>query len=277
MRRLTTAVAALVMCAAVWAADGITWGTDFEAALAEAKESKHLIMVDFWSNGCGRCRALEEEVFSEPEVAAFAENFIPVKINGMERDDLATRYMVARYPTVLFLTPWGRVLKQMSGYVQADRFVEIMHDALDAWETLRRATALVAELGDDTPTTAQALEIAREYSTANNYEQAVVWARKVTAAGDSDEYADALLILGKALVALDEPHEAVAPLKEFVTSFPQHEDILAGKLQLGYACLMIDQGDLGRPLLESIVKEAPETSSERAWALRLLDWLNQQG
>jgi len=260
------------------AADEIDWVDGFEAALEAAQASNKPVMVVFSSGGgCGWCTIMATETLADERVVAAAASFLAVTVNGLERDDLATRYMVAGYPTVVFVSPDGVVLTEVSGYIPAEPFVGAMEDALEAWEALQLARALVAELGDAEGTPAQRLAIAREYATASSHRQAANWAAKALAAEDAEVRSEALLILGKALVDLDEPAEAVDPLSRFVASCPDHPGIWDAKLHLGYAYLMTDRAEEARPLLEDVVANAPEDSREHTVALRLLAWLDAQG
>lgn len=276
--RVAGVVLLVALCGAIGGAEGIAWHQSFEGAVTAAGESRRPVLVVFSSGGdCGWCTFMATETLVAEEVLVALGDFEPVQVNGLQRDDLATRYMVALYPTVLFLAPGGEVLEKVSGYLPPEAFAGVMQGALEANAALQRAQALEAAVRGGEATPAQMLEIAREYRAANSFRKAADWARTALAAGDAPVRPEALLILGRALVALDEPGEAIEPLKSYVTDYPEHEGIWVGKLYLGYAYVMTNHGDLGRPFLEEVAASAPEDTTQRTDALRLLEWLDAQG
>lgn len=130
MKRTMTCLAASVMMMAalsVAGADG-AWLTDFEVAKAAAEEKGAPILVNFsGSDWCGWCIRLEREVFSKEEFLAYAEDnlvlfladFPRVKAQSDKvRDqnaELAKRYGIQGFPTVLLLDAQGRELAR-TGY-----------------------------------------------------------------------------------------------------------------------------------------------------------------
>lgn len=109
--------------------DGI-WLTDFQQAKKEAKEKNLPILVDFsGSDWCGWCIKLDKEVFSQPEFIDYAKkNFVLLlldfpkenkqdKKTKIQNAELAQKYNVSGFPTVLILDAEGNFLKQ-TGYVQ---------------------------------------------------------------------------------------------------------------------------------------------------------------
>lgn len=268
----------VVISAAAGLADGITWHESFEDAIASAGQTGRPVLVVFSGGGdCGWCSEMAGETLVAPEVVALARSFEVAQVLALRRDDLSTRYMVATYPTVVFLSPDGEVIEKVSGYLPPEVFIEVMQGALDAHAALQQARALEAALVGQQPTPEQLLSVTRQYSLANSFERVVEWGNRVMACGDAAVRPEALLLVGKALVALDEPRQAIEPLREFITLAPEGEMAWTGKLHLGYAYLMTDQGDLGRPILQDVATNAPEDSRERTNALRLLEWLDGQG
>lgn len=93
---------------------GVPWGTDLEAAKAQAKQSGKLVLVHFWSNSCGPCRVLDNQVFNQPAVAgAINQQFVPVKINTDESPIVAQAFGVSQVPTDIILTADGKPVDRM--------------------------------------------------------------------------------------------------------------------------------------------------------------------
>lgn len=272
---LALAVLLLVASLVAGADEQVRWHQSFEAAAAAAAQSGKPIMAVFSAGaGCGWCTEFETQTLTATEVVELAEDFEPVQVQALRREDLSTRYLVAAYPTVMFLTPEGKVLDKVAGYLPPETFAEVMRSALRAWSALQQARALEATLADQHPTAEQSFQLARLYSEGYSFADALRWGRRALASGDPQVRAEALLLTGKALLAMDEPRQAIEPLHQLLATSPQGEMLWTAQLQLGYAYLMTDQPALGRPLLEEVAAQAPQDSRERADALRLLQWLD---
>ena len=94
--------------------DWYPWGDE---AFAQAREKDKPILLSIGYLTCHWCNVMEEESFSDPQVAALInETFIPVKVDREERPDIDQIYMKACYllspscgwPLTLFLSPDGK-------------------------------------------------------------------------------------------------------------------------------------------------------------------------
>jgi YHS domain-containing protein/thiol-disulfide isomerase/thioredoxin len=84
---------------------------DLDAAKRAAAQSGRLVLVHFWTPDCKPCAALEQDVFSQPQVVVEMEQaYVPVKINALELRSTADALGVTRVPTDVVLTPDGRVI-----------------------------------------------------------------------------------------------------------------------------------------------------------------------
>jgi thioredoxin 1 len=85
-----------------------------------------LIMVDFWAEWCGPCRAIAPVL--EELARDSAGRITLAKVNVDENHGLAARYAIRSIPTVLFVRQ-GKVLDQLIGAVPKAKIKEKL-DAL---------------------------------------------------------------------------------------------------------------------------------------------------
>lgn len=110
--------------------EAINWETDFVKASATAKASGKYMLLDFsGSDWCGWCMRLEKEVFSQDAFKDFAEeNLICVLVDfprakeqaeelKKQNLDLARKYAIKGYPTIIILSPDGKPVG-ITGYLQ---------------------------------------------------------------------------------------------------------------------------------------------------------------
>ena len=97
-------------------------------ALAKAKESGKQVFVDCFTEWCGPCKMLARDVFPRPEVGkVFNARFVNLKMD-MEKGEgleVAKRYGITAYPTLLVINPDGTVAGKVVGArLQIETFLE---------------------------------------------------------------------------------------------------------------------------------------------------------
>ena len=93
--------------------------------LARAKAEKKLIFVDVYATWCGPCKMLDQQVFTDKQVAAtYNAFFINYKADAEHGEGvmLARKYNVHAYPTALFIDGDGQLVDDRVGFLPAPQF-----------------------------------------------------------------------------------------------------------------------------------------------------------
>lgn len=117
-----------------------------DKALALAKESGKLIIVNFYTDWCPNCRRMNEKTYRDEGVLKqLGKSFIPVKLNAESSRPLIiegqaiTEYQVAlvfqvnSYPTTWFLSSEGRPLLPVRGYYGPELFAPMLRFVEGGW------------------------------------------------------------------------------------------------------------------------------------------------
>lgn len=108
----------------------IKWHETYEAALAAATASGKPVLADFYTDWCGFCARMDDEVLPNRMITETLMRFEVVKVNGEARADLVDRYEVGGYPTFLFVDAEGRELYRAPGYAPVAPFGVTLRRAL---------------------------------------------------------------------------------------------------------------------------------------------------
>jgi uncharacterized protein YyaL (SSP411 family) len=93
----------------------VAWRTDFETALAEARQTDRLVLVDVSADWCPPCIAMKHDVWSDAEVGRrVAASYVPLLVDADRDDVVSPRYGVSGIPAVLILDGDGRLVRRAS-------------------------------------------------------------------------------------------------------------------------------------------------------------------
>lgn len=106
--------------------DHIVWEKDYETALAKARATNKPVFIDLSTSWCGWCKELERTTYKSATVIAESQNFVAVKVDGDKRADLAQRYGVTGYPTMVIVDTNGKAIDTLDGYVTDQPLVQWM-------------------------------------------------------------------------------------------------------------------------------------------------------
>ncbi|MGE5363397.1 MAG: thioredoxin family protein [Bacteroidota bacterium] len=107
-----------------------TWSGILEKARQEGKP----VFLDAFASWCSPCKWMAKNIFTNDTVAQFYNaNFISAKID-MEKGEgleIAKKYGVRAYPTMLYISPEGEMIHRTCGSVPAQEFIQNGKNALD--------------------------------------------------------------------------------------------------------------------------------------------------
>lgn len=139
MKAMLRSLAAMVAATGFALAGEATWLDNYETAVEQAKKEDKPILVDFTgSDWCGWCVRLHKEVFSQKAFQEYAEKHLvlleldfPKKKKLSEEltkqnKDLAKKYEVRGYPTILLIDAEGEVLGR-TGYKEGGPEAYVAH------------------------------------------------------------------------------------------------------------------------------------------------------
>ena len=114
------------------------WETDFTKASEAAKKDNKYMLLDFTgSDWCGWCMKLDKEVFKKTEFKDYAkQNLVLVTLDFPhskpqskkikdQNKELAAKYKIQGYPSIIILSPEGELVGQ-TGYQEGgpEKYVE---------------------------------------------------------------------------------------------------------------------------------------------------------
>ncbi len=120
----------------------IVW-VDFESGTKLAQKDNLPMMIHYTATWSVGCRKLGQEVYTMPEVVQLSRSFVCVKVDGDKEKELAARYKVEGYPTIIFTNSSGEEVHRVGEFMPADKFIAQMKVALQ-----KRSDAEAADKND---------------------------------------------------------------------------------------------------------------------------------
>ena len=107
---------------------------NLETAQNKASKSGKLIFIDAYTDWCGPCKQMAATTFKDEEVGEFFnKNFNNMKVE-MEKDadgpNIAKRYRVYAYPTLLIIDGQGNLVKSIVGFKTKAQLMAVAESAL---------------------------------------------------------------------------------------------------------------------------------------------------
>lgn len=134
----------------------LSWETNFNAAAQRAEREGKLLLVEFTgSDWCGACMQMHRSVLDKPEFAdEIRPGFIPVCLDyprkteqaaelKKQNNELARRYAIQGFPTLLVLTPAGELCGGFAGCrTRVQDVLDILDEARRSADKLKKSASL---------------------------------------------------------------------------------------------------------------------------------------
>ncbi|MCX6954699.1 MAG: thioredoxin family protein [Verrucomicrobia bacterium] len=118
----------------------------FEAATQAAAKEGKLVFIDFYTTWCEPCKRLDALTWTDAEVGRLVgEKAVALKLDAeKEGKDLAKRYKIAAYPTLLLLKADGTEVDRIVGFSEPAKFIPNFTASVAGKTTLTRAIEAAA-------------------------------------------------------------------------------------------------------------------------------------
>ncbi|PCI75020.1 MAG: hypothetical protein COB20_13900 [SAR86 cluster bacterium] len=101
------------------------------AALIDARDQGKILLLDFYAEWCIACKALDASVFSHPAVMASLDNYIFLKVDTDEHEEVAGYYNVVGMPTLVILSAEGHELHRSVGMLEPEEYSQKLNELFE--------------------------------------------------------------------------------------------------------------------------------------------------
>lgn len=149
MKKFFIIVAVVLTYTSTFADEPLKWYS-FDKGLAKAQVENKILLVDFYTDWCGWCKKMDKSTYGDDNVRKILnENFIAAKLNPekegsvtfngqtVSQSEFAKAVKVTGYPTTGFFRNDSVFIGKVSGYFEAEKFIEILHSVLKAKKTTK--------------------------------------------------------------------------------------------------------------------------------------------
>lgn len=134
---------------------GISWRSDYAAAVSESEKSGKPLFLYFTTVWCGWCKVLERETFTDSNVGRQSAKYVAVKLDAeKEGKDLASKFKVSSYPTILLVKD-DKLVGTIAGFMKPDEFVRRVDQVLSYDSDRSRLTAALKANPSDAAASAE--------------------------------------------------------------------------------------------------------------------------
>ena len=190
MRRVVSVLLLAMAIGFVARADIKFFTGTFKEVPTRAEAEKKPVMVDFITDWCRWCDTLDANTYSDTKVTEFVHaNVVPFKIDAEKGEgiEVAKKYKVNGFPTILLITSKGEEIDRLLGYMPPDKFLETLGNYLKGVNTI---SGLKAELEKNPDNASAHYQMGSKYAMQNDLAKAVPHFKKMLELDPANEHAD---------------------------------------------------------------------------------------
>ena len=202
----------------------IAWETNYQTALALAKEKGKPLMLDFWATWCKPCTRMDQEIWPDKEAVEASKKFVCVSINVDNNMPVASHYQVQGIPAIIFTDPWENVVVHFKGFTKTPQLLGVMNSFPSDFSPVRKWQSVLKE---DKKNVEALLKVGEFYRRGGlcrlslDYYKTVLQTKE---AREEPEYAaQAILGMGVNYLKLSDYKKAVKTYKIYLKKFPNGE------------------------------------------------------
>lgn len=258
----------LISCKDSYAA--IKWEKDLDAAIKKARSKNIPIMIDIYTDWCTWCKELDKNTYANKEVIEAAKKMVSVKLNpetSEEGEEIAKKYGVQGYPTILFINADGFILENVGGYVEGEKFVPYMKNAIE------RLGKINVILSSKEPS----LEKLDLYMESSNEEVAIkifndLLNKKSIPAESMPKY---LLGFGLMKAQKSDYEEADSYFDRIINEYPKSEEVYMAHYYKAVDMVLAGESDKPKKYLEELLNNSNIPNDIKIQYENLLSYINE--
>ena len=237
-------------------------------AVKRSETEKKPVMIDFITDWCRWCDTLDARTYSDPGVSSYvSEHVIPIKIDAEKGEgiEIAKKYGVSAYPTIIFIRSDGEEIDRILGYVPAEPFLKTVTDYVNGRNTL---TALLADLGSKPDDPALRYALATKYTERNNSHAALEHFKKLIELDPTNTHGHMEEAEYNVGVATFKDTKDPRPLEAFTAKYPNSEMVRSALHTLWRSYVKSKDGDNARKYFTRYIEKNPTDAgmmNDYAW------------
>lgn len=248
----------------------IKWEKDLATAIKKAKSKNLPIMIDIYTDWCIWCKELDKNTYANEKVIETAKKIVSVKLNpetSEEGEEIAKKYGVKGYPTILFINTDGFVLENVGGYVEGEKFVPYMKNAI---EKLSKINVL---LSSKEPS----LEKLDLYMESGNEEEATKLFNNLLSKKSIPEESMPKYLLGFGLIKAQKKDYEKANIyfDKIIKEYPKSEEIYISHYYKAVIMVLAGEKDKPKKYLEKLLNDSKIPNDMKSQYETLLSYINE--
>lgn len=235
----------------------VTWAHAMDAALADAGKANRPILMDFYTDWCEWCKALDDTTYVDPAFIEYSKKFTCARVNAEVDTVNAKKYHVSGYPTVILMKADGTEIDRVVGYMRAPEFIAQVEDYLAGRNTLASLIAEEPAKGSDP---FFLVKLADKYQEHGQWPEAKARYEKVVAMDPknvSGRIDDLLMTLARGSRAKKDYAAGREYAQTVLSKYPDSDNASAALLEMAINWKKAGEPAKARPLFLDFAKKYP--------------------